>query len=243
MANELLVDGVEFPPDGWVEWPMEWAYAARPASGDATTYLNMDGGSMGDPTYPPTIESIVVSLFGDCDEETWGHANQRYRNMIQACKPGRDVVLTRRREYPSNVVEEQTCRARYIQSSLTRPQVAENQAVVDFVNLDGLWYGDEVIEAAPGTLTVPGDVRTHRMTVTLTGTDPVLTNTTTGSVLSYTGDATGGVTLEVDSVTVLSGSVANWSWNQRLPFRLLPGENVLTVTGGTASITYQPAYL
>lgn len=254
--DTLLIDGVEFPPDGTLEFPYEWAYAGNEADGDAIAYLGMDGGEVGDGVYPPVVLPIPVALHAaqdDCwpDDQSdlaMAEANQRRRAMLAACKPGYDVTLTRRVSLPPALVgdpvevQDQTARARFLQAPLSRPFPDLNRAVVEFLLLDGLWYGPGVTVSAPGTRTVDGDVRTHRMTITLTGTNPVLTNTTTGSVLSYTGDATGGVTIEVETAHVVSGSVALFSWNQRLPFRLTPGDNVLTCTG-TASLTYQPAYL
>lgn len=258
MADTLLIDGTEFPPDGTLEFPYEWAYQGNAPAGDGVTYIGMDGGEVGDATYPPTVVPVLVALHApaeDCwtdpqDELAMAQANQRWRAMLAACRPGYDVILTRRMTMPPLVdgdpllTEDHTARARYIQSPLARPFVDLNRAVVEFLNLDGLWYGEEVTDDAPGTLTVAGDVRTHRMTITLHGTDVVLTNVTTGSVLSYAGSTGTGVTIEVETARMVTGSVANVGWNQRLPFRLTPGENILTCSAGdTADITYQPAYL
>lgn len=253
--DTLLIDGVEFPPDGTLEFPAEWAYQGNEPRGDAITYIGMDGGEIGDGAYGPVVLPLPIALHPDQDacwpddhsDLAMAYANDRRRAMIAACKPGRDVTLTRR---TSTVIAgvatavDQTARARFVQAPVSRPHTDLNRAVVEFILLDGLWYGGEVTIHPAGTFTVDGDVRTHRMTITLTGTNPVLTNTTTGSVLSYAGSAGAGVTIEVEDGRVVAGSVANFSWNQRLPFRLTPGPNVLTLTGGgTATIVYQPAYL
>lgn len=259
MTDLLLIDGDVFPPDGTVEFPAEWAFQGNEPRGETVTYLGMDGGEAGDTTYGPVVLPVPVALHAP-DEDCWpddhtelavAGATSRWLAMLAACRPGYDVTLTRRLILPPLIdgdplrTEDHTARARFNQAPLLRPFTDLNRAVVEFILLDGLWYGPEVTDDAPGTVTLPAyAVRTHRMTITLHGTDPVLTNTTTGSVLSYSGSAGTGVTIDVEDARVIAGSVAKFSWNQRLPFRLAPGANVLTCSAGaTADITYSPAYL
>lgn len=115
--------------------------------------------------------------------------------------------------------------------------------VLDFSLLDGYFYGTtDVTISSPGTVTVQGDARTARMTVTMAA--GTLTNTTTGAILVYSGSGT--ATIDVLNWTATSGGFdvsSELSWPQAghdYWFDLAPGSNVLT---GTASIAYRPAYL
>jgi hypothetical protein len=117
--------------------------------------------------------------------------------------------------------------------------------------LDGIWYGDAVaIADAAGVHTIGGDASTHRMTLTLAaGAARTITNTTNGHAFTFgTTVPAGGVLVDVEAqtATAITGGAdmsRYLSWLKTYPMRLEAGGNTLTVSAGTASISYQPAYL
>lgn len=251
-VDTLLIDGAELP-HVTLEWPYEWPYQGNPESGDVVVYPGIDGGvSSSDRAYPPKILSVPVSIDDetDCGPYPMASANLRWQDVVSACKPARNVTLTRRMTLPGATVtdppvnQDVTSVARYSGMVVARPVVEASQAVIEFMLLEGVWYGDP-ITIGTGAVTVEGTTRTHRMTITLAGgTNQVLTNTTNGWSLSYSGASGAGVVIDVKEMTVTGDSAENLQWTRRLPFRLDPGANTLSLTGGgTASITYHPAYL
>lgn len=116
--------------------------------------------------------------------------------------------------------------------------------------LDGHWYGASVAIAAVGTVTVKGDSPTRAITATLSAgaVNPVVTNTTNGYTFRYVGTVpAGGVVVDVRNrtATALTGGADHsdaLKWSKDDPFQLDPGSQTLTVSAGTASFTYLPAY-
>lgn len=117
--------------------------------------------------------------------------------------------------------------------------------------LDGLWYGAEVaVASAAGVQDIEGDLPTRRMTLTLAaGAARTVTNTTNGYWFTFSAAVpTGGVVIDVEARTakaVTGGADYSryLSWGKSHPFQLDAGANTITVSSGTASIDYQPAYL
>lgn len=252
MTDTLLIDGAELPYVT-LEWPYEWPYQGNSENGDVVVYPGIDGGvSPTDRSYPPKILSVPVTIDDedDCTPYPMASSNSRWQAVVSACKPARNVTLTRRMTFPAPdpsdppVDQDVTSLARYSSMVVARPVVEASQAVLEFLLLEGVWYGDPLV-VGTGAVTVEGTTRTHRMAITLAGgTDQVLTDVTNGWSLSYSGASGAGVVIDVQNMTVTGGSAENLQWTRRLPFRLDPGANTLSLTGGgTASITYYPAYL
>jgi hypothetical protein len=117
--------------------------------------------------------------------------------------------------------------------------------------LDGPWYGSAVsISSAAGTQTITGEAHTRKMTLTLAaGAARTVTNTTNGYAFTFsTTVPTGGILVDVvaRTATAITGGAdysGYLSWTKLAPLQLEPGTNILTVSAGTASISYQPAYL
>ena len=115
---------------------------------------------------------------------------------------------------------------------------------------DGAWYGSSTAIAAVGAVTIKGDLPTRRITATIAAgaVNPVVTNTTNGYTFRYVGTVpAGGLLVDVATrrATGITGSVdlsANLKWSKGDPFQLDPGANTLTISTGTASFTYLPAY-
>lgn len=171
--------------------------------------------------------------------------NDALRALRLLVKPDRTVTLTRRLSYASGN-ESHTALARYVSGldpQMVKMAGGECQLVMRI--LEGLWYGPAVTIGA-GTSTILGDTRTRRMTITLTGgTNPTLTNTTTGDVLTYTGSPTAAVVnVEAMTATDTVDVTQHLTWSPRFfPFTLREGANTLVLTGGgSVAISYQPAF-
>jgi len=117
--------------------------------------------------------------------------------------------------------------------------------------VDGLWYGSSVsMPTVAGTSTVLGDTGTHKILVTLAaGPARTVASSTNGYYFQFhTTVPTGGVLVDVEArtATAITGGAdmsANLSWPKVYPFRLEAGSNTLALDAGSASLTYQPAYL
>lgn len=174
------------------------------------------------------------------------------RALRRRCKPGRTVTLTRRMPDPegsdSNVDHTTTGRRQTDRVAWIASRAA--QVDIDWLIADSPWHGDSVnVAAAAGTFDVDGDIPTSRMTVTLAaGAARTVTNTTNGHGFTFsTAVPTGGVVIDVEAqtATAITGGAdmsAYLSWTKVHPMVLNPGSNTLTVSAGTASIDYQPAY-
>ncbi len=167
--------------------------------------------------------------------------NDAYRALLQLCKPGRKVTLTRRLSFATGN-EDHTASARYISGLDPDMQTpADGKMFLRFLILDGLWYATALTPTIPATITVPGTAKTNRMTLVLPGTG-TLTNTTLGVSVAVTAAQT--LTVEtkqttgtLSTITHAGDPLGNW-------FTLAPGSNVITWSGGgTPTISYQPAYL
>lgn len=122
------------------------------------------------------------------------------------------------------------------------------RAVVRLKKLWPYFYGTATAGAVPGTITAAGSAATNRMVITMSGgTGQVLTNTTTGEVITIT-SGSGTMLIDPLSRTATRGGVNNigsvsFAGPSRTWMRLKPGSNVFTVSSGTASISYYPAWL
>lgn len=121
--------------------------------------------------------------------------------------------------------------------------------ILSVETLDGPWYGLSESIAAVGAVSIVGDSPTRAITATLSAgaVNPVVTNMN-GYTFRYVGTVpAGGVLVDVRARTAtgITGSVNLTSalkWSKDDPFQLDPGAQTLTVSAGTASFTYLPAY-
>jgi hypothetical protein len=155
-------------------------------------------------------------------------------------------------------------------TSLRAPESYNNKLSVpvdlEFMLREGVWYGAEQsgtslthLMSYPLTLTnngnLPADVVLHITSATGTITSLTLANSTNGYTCTWTGSATFGQSLRIDtgawSVTKASAgaySGLTYGATQERWFRLQPGNNVvsLTVVGSTnwsGSLTWWDTYL
>lgn len=177
--------------------------------------------------------------------------NDTFRTLRRLAKVDGTVTLTRRLSYTAGN-EEHTCTARYLSGldPALSSAMADGRLALVMKNLDGLWYGTPVT-IGTGTSVVLGDVRTRKITVTFTGgTNPTLTNSTTGDTLTWTG-AVGGTPVIVDVANMIAtrggtdvSSGLSWAVGKVFPMTLKAGSNSLSLSGGgSVSVAYSPAYL
>lgn len=131
--------------------------------------------------------------------------------------------------------------ARYV-SGLDVAQVAAHagRAMVRLSLLDGFLYDRADTTVNPGTVTVAGDARTRRMTLTLPGA-----GTLTNSTLGVSVTVSGATTLDVEAFTssggvgLVTGQSGSDYW-----FEFAVGPNIVTWSGSdTPSIAYRAAHL
>jgi phage-related protein len=139
---------------------------------------------------------------------------------------------------------------------------------IEFTLADPFFYSDTEVEqiitidASPKTGTVenPGTVEERNATITLTGplTNPVITNTTNGVVLTYTGAIAGGEVVVIatnltgeytavkDGTTNVIGNVTHSGSSALMIMDV--GDNDLSITSdvtsiGTVTVAFYPPYL
>lgn len=203
-------------------------------------------GADGEHSIPRPFGAGVLNLGLVLTTDTNAGFNDAYRALRRLAKVDGTVTLTRRLSFGTGN-EEHTAVAKYAGGlEPTMVKMIGGSLTLSMKILGGLWYGPAVTIGA-GTSTVAGDVRTRRMTVTFTGgTNPTLTNTTTGDVLTYTGSPTSAV-VNVESMSAADGGtdvsgLIGWTPNT-YPMTLAAGSNTLVLTGGgSVSVAYQPAY-
>lgn len=246
MYETVLFDGTDIKTSG-VQLLRVWegALATPVLRGDDLTVVDADGAtSPDDRPFDAFLLNLGLTLRGG----TPTGFNDLYRTLRRLVKVDSTVTLTRRMSYTSGN-EEHTATARY-DSGLAPSMIGmvEGDFTLAMKVLDGLWHGPAAT-VTTGTVTVLGDVRTRRMTITFTGgTNPAYTNATTGDVLTWTG-AVGGtpVVVNVEAMTATRGGTdvsGALSWTRTFPMTFKAGANVLSLTGGgSVSTSYSPAYL
>jgi hypothetical protein len=249
-ASTYLVDGVDLETTG-VELTHDGAGLWTGLSEDVvvSTFPGTDGGAIGGGSFHPYTHSTMFLVRGTGFDSVWAAIVALRRR----CKPGQTVTLTRQMPDPdgggSNTNQTTTARRQTDRVSWITDIAAAVD--IDWLIADTPWHGAAVaISSAAGTTSVAGDLSTHRMTLTLAaGAARTITNTTNGHAFTFsTTVPSGGVLVDVEARTAtgITGSVdmsAYLSWTKAYPMRLNAGSNTLTVSAGTASISYQPAYL
>lgn len=242
MWDTLLINGTDIATTNRIVQVRDGFYEGPEARGGLLTLPGKDGETNVDQPFGPTVFSIGLFVQGS----SFTTLNDEYRTLRQLCAAGRTVTLTKQTAYTAGN-ETYTATAKLIRVTPNRLSPIAMKAVVEFSVLDGLWYATP-LTVSTGTVSVAGDVRTQRMTVTLagSGTNPTLTNSTNGWALTYTGSTATSTVIDTEAMTAFQGATnvsQNLSWTKLFPFRLDPGSNTLTCSSGTASIAYSPAYL
>jgi hypothetical protein len=247
-TGTVLIDGTDIRSAG-VRLLRGWeeALAVPDLRGDDITVSDSDGDTWVDERpFSAFTFNLPLALRGS-SQATFNDARRALARLV---KPDGTITLTRRLPFTGGD-EDHTATGRYVGGLQPSQMYAmiDGDFTLSLKNLSGLWYGPSATVSATGAVTVLGDVRTRRMVITLTGgTNPTLTNTTTGDSLTWTGTV-GGTPIVIDNqtITALQGATnvtGALSHSRTYPMTLKAGSNTLALTGGGSfSIAYYPAYL
>ena len=241
---DLHVAGVDLLHDGSGLWD------GLTEDVDVATAAGVAGGTVAGGVFSPYTLSTMYEITG----ANAAAVTAALVALRRRCKPGRTVTLTRRMPDPEGTDAniDLTATARRIADRVV--WVGKNnraQVDIDWRIAGGPWQGASVSIPAVGTVTITGDVPTRSITATLAAgaADPVVTNTTNGYTFRYVGTVpTGGVTVDVKArkatkVSDSSDVSSALKWSKDAPFQLDPGSQTITVSAGTVSFTYLPAYV
>jgi hypothetical protein len=242
-GTDLAATGVSLTHDG------AGLYSGLAEDVGVATYPGSDAGTILGGAYRPFQHATMYLVRGGSFDDVWS----KIRALRRRCKPGRTVTLTRQMPDPDGTDANTPATATARRQTDRVEWLAETAAVVDidWLIVDGVWQGSAVaIAVAAGVQTILGDTRTRRMTLTLAaGAARTVTNTTNGYAFTFgTTVPSGGIIVDVAArtATAITGGAdysAYLSWTKDLPMQLEAGSNTLTVSAGSASISYQPAYL
>jgi hypothetical protein len=244
VSDTLLFSGTDLATVCTVQ-DLDEFWSSSDQRGDLPAFPGVDGVESGYRPVSAKVASGQVAIIGSSRADV--------HDGIAATKAllqvGRPQVLTRRKVTGAgNLDATQTAIVRNVDERRLGDRGVALILAVEL--LDGVWYGSALtISSAAGTQSIAGDVRTRRMTLTLAaGAARTIENTTNGHKFTFgTTVPSGGVLVDVEArtATALTGGAdmsAYLSWTKFFPFQLEPGSNVLTVSAGSASISYQPAY-
>lgn len=245
MANTILIDGTDIATTARIVKQWEGVHDTATLRGNLVTYPGADGETDTDQPFGPTILGLGLVLLGS----TITTFNDQYQTLRRLCRPGGTVTLTKQLDLTAGTQSyTATCKLRRCTPSQLSPSAYA--VALEFSVLDGVWHGSQVTQAisnGSNTPSISGELRTKRMTITLTGgTTPTLTNSTTGHSLHFNGTMSAPVIIDVENGTATRSSAdvsEALTWTKLSPFALLPGTNTIVLAGGgSASIAYYPAY-
>lgn len=232
-----LVDVVEDLSDFWT-------------GADSRGDLSMSAGASGATASSRPVDSKVrTAQVTMADAATLAATEDKIAALKAVLRPGRPQTVTRRKVTGAGNLDT-------TQTAIVRPAIEERwltatgcTLLIAVETLDGPWYGASESIAAAGTVTVKGDLSTRSITATLSAgaVNPVITNTN-GYTFRYVGTVpAGGVTVDVKArkatkVSDSSDVSSALKWSKDAPFQLDPGSQAITVSAGTVSFTYLPAY-
>ncbi|MBO9523913.1 MAG: hypothetical protein J7518_20455 [Nocardioidaceae bacterium] len=251
-ASAYLVDGVDLASasvklthDGSGLW------TGSAENIGVTTFPGLSGGGIEGGVFPPYLRSTMYLIRGTNYDDVLASI----RALRRRCKPGLTVILSRTMPDPEGGASNttQTVTARRQDDRIDWPSETVATLDIDWLITGGPWLGTSInIASAAGAHAILGDLPTRAMTITLAaGAARTVTNTVGGVVVAeFTFNATvptGGVVVDVVAKTAkaITGGTdlsSSLSWTKLHPMLLHPGSNTLTVSAGTASIDYQPAY-
>lgn len=235
MFDTIFVDGVDLATRVSCIQSLDGIYSTPNVRGSNLIIPGVDGEIFLPKSFDANVIELAIMINGTSNSDF----NQAYRSLRRLIPPGKLLTLGRRLTY-GGVTEDHTAQGEYVSGLTPSVQLLRfGKATIGLKVLEGIWYSSSTFATGTGSVTINGDVRTHRMTITMSpGT---LTNNTTGTTLTYAG--TGSATIDVESMTAKEGTNDTSSklvWNQTYPFELAPGLNSIS---GTASIVYRAAYL
>lgn len=242
-GTALAATGVTLTHDGsglWSGITEEIVVSTAPGS---------DGGDIVGGLVRPFTHSTMYTVRAANFAAVWAGI----RALRRRCKPRRTVTLTRQMPDPDGTDANTPATATARRQTDRIDWLGSTAAVVDidWLVTSGPFLGAAVaIAALTGTVSVNGDVPTRKMTVTLAaGAARTVTNSTNGYWFTFsTTVPASGILIDVlaRTATAITGGAdysRYLSWGKAHPMQLEPGSNVIAVSAGTASASYQPAYL
>jgi hypothetical protein len=234
-----LVDVVEDLSDFW---------SGADSRGDLPTYAGTSGATA---TRRPTDSKVRTGQVTITDGATLAATEDRVAALKAVLRPGQSQTVTRRKVTGTGNLD--TTQTAIVRPAIEERWLSDTTCTLIFAveTVDGPWYGASQSIGAAGTVTVKGDVPTRSITATLSAgaANPVVTNTTNGYNFRYVGTVpTGGVTVDVRArkatkVSDSSDVSSSLKWSKDAPFQLDPGSQTITVSAGSVSFTYLPAYV
>jgi hypothetical protein len=223
---------------------IEGAHAIPASRGDLPVFDGIDGVTDAEQPFEANTLSFGLLVNGG----TRVGLNDALRTLRRLVKPGSTVTMTRELTYTSGT-ETHTATAKFAGLDHSQWTPSVYRVVLRMLILDGVWYGSAVTQAIANgnnTVTGVGDVRTHKMVITLTGgTTPTLFNS--GYWVHFSGPMTSPVVIDTEAGTATQGAtdVSEFlTWNQINIFQVKSGSHIIALTGGgSASISYEPAFL
>lgn len=213
-----------------------------------------------------TVSLALIVTATDAGGGITGTGRQQARANMDALKTVLGVrgtnALTRKMPDGTTRTAQAECIA---VSSVQDPSGGEVfQLLAEFFLADPFFYGANVVDSARSfaasplnySLTLPGSIRTHRVTFDLLGATngPItITNNTTGTSVTFNPNVPGGQHLVIDSdafTALLAGAsvIGSLSHSGAVPFFWFnPGVNAITITasaaGGSVTTTLKVPYL
>lgn len=241
MAYEkLLVNGTDIASVVDCTMDLSGLYKSPDTRGGNIVIPGRDGEVQVAKQFDTNIIDIPVMLAGS----TATTFNDSLRVLRQLLVPG--TALSLERQISTTAGNEQHTATGELASNLSPSISLERfgRLMISIRVLDGTWHKKTAVAGAittSGSFSVAGDVRTRRMTITLSAAG-TLVNTTTGHSLTLTGS---GGDIDVEAMTAVNGAtdISRFlTWTKGFPMELAPGTNNFTF-GGTATFSYKPAYL
>lgn len=245
MIGTLLFGGTDLASACTIQDLSEF-WSSADVRGDLPVYAGVPGASATRRPVAAQLRTAQVAVRGAS-----GAGTEAAVAAVKALvKPGIAQTVTRRKLTTAGLLDA-------TQTAITHG-VAERwvtaylcQLLIPVETLDGPWLGASQAIGAAGTVTIVGDSPTRAITATLSAgaASPVVANSTNGYSFRYVGTVpTGGVTVDMRTrratkVSDSSDVSSALKWSKDDPFQLDPGSQTITVSAGSVSFTYLPAYV
>lgn len=211
----------------------------------------------------PAERTITLAMWvreRDVDDQAGADPHARFNANMEGLKRlfgvyHRQVALTKRKTLETGLLTLTSLGECVNTLDFTEVDRDIARFTVDLLLNDPFWYGSEVapsLSSGAGSITNAGSGVAYKMKIRFNGsvTNPTVTNTSGNVSVTYTGTIPGGQWVELDTglftavtnggvnVTgsVSHGGAASW-------MELYPGVNSMSLSGGSATVTYSTPYL
>jgi hypothetical protein len=243
MTGTLLLSGTDLASVADVVEDLSEFWSSSDSRGDLPTYAGVPGATA---VRRPVSSKMATAQVSFTDGATLAATEDAVAACKAVLRPGQPQTGTRRKVTGAGSLDvTQTVIVRTVEERWLSETACTLLIGVELA--DGAWYGASEPIAAAGSVTVKGDLPTSRITATLSAgaADPVVSNSN-GYTFRYVGTVPAGdVVVDVAARTAMAGSTdvsSSLKWSKDAPFQLDPGAQTITVSAGTVSFTYSPAY-